>query len=462
MKKEECPKNRIDRLKHHTRRLSIKEGIFWSARRSFGDLYIAPFAIMIGTLNPLVVIINSLFSLSSISQLIGSKLLEKFKRKAILTKAVLIDSFGWFLMALIGFFYYKGILINLLPYFILVDLSLILFSSGIGNPAWFSLMGDVVDKKFRGRWFSKRNTILSFSIIVLTIFASLILESFKNYGKETIGFIFLFLIAGIARFISSRLLKKHYDKKLKIKNQRKNKKFRQLFNELKNSNLGKFILFRGMFSISVGITVPIVSIYLLRYLKLDYLTYIAIILSGTLFSIFSLNLWGKMADKFGNYKIIAITTFLIPITPLLWIVSSSPIYLFFVPAILGGTTWSAFVLASGNFLYDNTNREKRAKAFSYFGLFVGIGSFIGGLIAAYLMNVINTSWIKPIYLIFLIGFFARIVVVAFWIPKLKEIKKKENLKKFKDFSNTILHEAKPTLVEDMHEIFAIKEYLEEK
>jgi len=197
-------------------------------------------------------------------------------------------------------------------------------------------------------------------------------------------------------------------------------------------------------------------------LKLDYITYIAIILSGTFFSILSLNLWGKIADKFGNYNVIAITTLLIPLTPLLWILSPSPIYLFFVPAILGGTTWSAFVLASGNFLYDNTNREKRAKAVSYFGLFVGIGSFIGGLIAAYLIDVINTTWIKPIYLIFLIGSLARMVVVAFWIPRLKEIKKKENLRRFKDFEHIILHEAKPTLIEDVHEISAIKDYLKEK
>ena len=52
-------------------------------------------------------------------------------------------------------------------------------------------------------------------------------------------------------------------------------------------------------------------------------------------------------------------------------------------------------------------------------------------------------------------------VVGFWIPRLKEIKKEKSLEKFKDFEHLILREARPTLIEDIHEISAIKDYLKE-
>jgi MFS family permease len=185
-------------------------------------------------------------------------------------------------------------------------------------------------------------------------------------------------------------------------------------------------------------------------------------MSETLFSILTLNLWGKIADKYGNYKVIALTTILIPLTPLLWIISTNKIYLFLVPALIGGTSWTAFLMVSGNFIYDNIGKEKRGKAISNFNLFLGIGAFIGGMIGAILIETINTTWIEPIYLIFIIGAIARLIIVSFWIPKIKEIKHKRKLKNLKELEKTLLKETKPTIKEDLHEIMRIKSYIKER
>ena len=46
--------------------------------------------------------------------------------------------------------------------------------------------------------------------------------------------------------------------------------------------------------------------------------------------------------------------------------------------------------------------------------------------------------------------------------KLREIKNKRKFKNIENFKDIILKEAKPTIVEDMHEIAAIKDYIVEK
>jgi len=448
----------IEELKAKTRRLSIKEGIFWTFRQAFGDHYIAPFAIAIGSSSPMVALINAMWNMSFVTQIFGVKILNQFSRKKIVSVSVLINALGFLLMALIGFLYLKNIYTEILPLLILIDLFIVLSSMGIGHPAWFSWMGEVVSPKYRGRWWAKRSTILTFMSIVLTIIASFLLEFLKKNNLEIIGFISFFLLAFLTRAYCVRILKKQYEPKTK---KQKQFKIRAFFKELKKTNFGKFIIFRGIFSISVGMTSPLIAIYLLRNLGFNYPTYIIIALAGMIFSMFTLNLWGKLADKYGNYRVIAIATMFIPLTPILWILSSSKIYLFLIPGIIGGISWYGFMLASTNFVYDNNPKGKRAQAVGLMNLFIGVGAIIGGLISAGLLKFLNTSWIEPIILIFLIGALARMIAVFFFIPRLREIKHKQKFKGFKALEHLVVKEIKPTLIEDAHEISSIKDYITE-
>ena len=447
-------------LKHRTRRLSIKEGILWSGRASLGDYFVAPFAVFVNMSTPLIAILNSLWSLGPIAQLFGSKKIGKTSRKSILTKTMLIDALGWFVLALIAFLYLKDIGMTFLPYLIILDIATILLSCGYGHPSWFSWMGDVVDAKYRGRWFSKRSTIISFTTIIFAISASFYVEHAKEIGKTNIAFIILFLLAFLFRLYSMFTIRRHYEPELKIGKEKKIP-VKKIIEEYKKTNLGKFTIFRGILALIIGLTSPLISIYLLRYLGLDYVTYMAIYLSGTLFSVITLNLWGKIADKYGNYRVIALTTIIIPFTPILWILSSSPLYLFIVPAILGGTAWSAFIMASGNFIYDNTTKKTRGRSISYFNFLTAVGGLVGGLISSLLIDVIHTTWIEPIPLIFISGSILRMFIIGYWVPKLKEIKKKNPLNGLKDIENIILREVRPTITEDFHEIGSIGKYLKE-
>jgi len=453
-------KEEIKELKHHTRRLSIKEGIFWTIRNSFADNYISPFAIALGTQSYLVALLNSVWNLGPASQLIGSKLIGKTKRKSVIKKTIFLESIAWLFIALTGIFYLKNIYLEFLPILIILGLAIMVFANGLGHPSWFSLMGDVVDPKYRGRWWSKRTTIISFTTIIFSIIASLILNYFKNVNKEIIGFILLFVIAALTRFYCIGLINRHYEPQLKIKKEEKFSLIKLI--KSKDSNFKNFILFRGMFAFAIGLTSPLISIYLLRYLSLDYITFIIIYLSGTFFSIITLNLWGKISDRYGNYKVLALTTLIIPLTPILWIISSNTLYLFLIPALIGGTAWSAFIMAANNFVYDNIDKKKRGKASAYYNFFIGIGALIGGIVSSILIGTLNTKWIEPIYLIFIIGTLARMIVVGFWIPKLREIKRKQKLHNLKELEKVFLNEAKPTLEEDFHEILTIREYLKER
>ena len=447
-------------LKHHSRRISIKEGIFWSIRVSFGDKFVAPFAIAAGMSDAFVAILNSIWQLNPVGQIFGSKRINKDNKKKFLTSSFAFESLGWFMVFVTSLLYLLNFSTNFITISLAISMLIVVLAAGAEYPAWFSLMGDVVDTKFRGRWWGKRATIISFTTIIFSIISAFTLNFFEANNLKLMGFVFFFFIAFVSRTISMILMRKLLDKKTKVDN--KNNSIKTFLKELTKTNFGKFTLYRGIFGIAMGITASLVPIYLLRNLGLGYVPYILITLSGTIFSVITLNLWGKLADSFGNYKIIAITSMLIPFTPLLYILSSNPFYLFIFPGLIGGTSWTAFVLVSKNFIYDNVKKENIGKYVSYYNLFLGFGTFVGGMIGSVLITLIKTTWIQPMVLIFIIGTILRIIIALFWVPKIHETRIKSKASTKMKFENIFIREIKPTMVEDLHDLEAIPKYLKEK
>jgi MFS family permease len=268
----------------------------------------------------------------------------------------------------------------------------------------------------------------------------------------------VFKKALVCRFGSWKIFKKQYEPKIKLKKSYYFSFTAFLINGRK-TNFGKFTIFRALFTFASSIASPLFVVYLLRYLGFNYSTYMVIILAGTIFSLLVMELWGKMADKYGNYRVLIITSILIPLIPILWIVSPSPIYLIFVPTLISGISWAGFNLASGNFIYDNVSQERRGLAVSYFNMLHGIGLFLGAGLGAILIRYLSVSFIQPILLIFIISGIARMLVVGVFIPHLREIRKAEKFEGKKAFRNIVYKQFRHTLAEEAHEIVSLKKYL---
>jgi len=448
----------IKELKHQARRHSIREGMFASARMSFGDRFIHPFAIAINTNNPLVALLTSISGfLGPLSQLFSSQWFEKYSRKKMILLFVFIEALMWLPFIVIAILFSKGILVSILPVLLLLSFAIYIIMANAGHPHWFSWMGDIVDKEYRGRWFSKRNLLMGFTSVILAIFASIFLDYFKKIDLAMTGFVILFSLALISRFMSWIFFKKQYEPKLRFKEENYFS-FWEFVKKAPKNNFGKFAIFRALYAFAGTISGAVWAIYLLRYLGFNYSTYMIILVSEIIFSLILVELWGKLADKYGNYKVLIITTFLLPITPILWILHPSPIYLIFVPALIGGIAWGGFALATSNFIYDNVGKQKRSLAVSYYTMLWGIGVSIGAIVAALLIKYLPTIIFESIILIFIIGSITRMIAVSWWVPKLREVRKtkKVDMKKLK---KTIIKEIKPTLIEEAHEISSIGHYL---
>jgi MFS family permease len=461
MPKKEVSKDslRVKALKHSARRHSIKEGIFASAKTAFGDHYLSPFAIAINSSSSLVAMLSSVSGLlGPLTQMFSSRLMRKYPRKKIILRAIIGESTMFLPFAAIAILFYKGIITSFLPLLLLLVFSLYIIFANITAPAWFSWMGDIVDEQYRGRWFSKRSLILGFVSITLALLVSFFLNFLKEKKIVMFGFMGLFFLAFIARIASGRVVKKQYEPKIKIKKE-DYFSFWDFLKKASKTNFGKFAIFRAFFAFACSVSAPLLAVYLLRNLKFDYVTYMIVVLSASIYSLIALGMWGRLSDRYGNYRMLEITAMLIPLIPILWILSPSPLYMIFIPAIIDGIMWAGFDLSTSNFIYDNVSSKKRGFAVSYYNMLNGLGVFLGAGLGALLIKIINIKNIEPIFIIFIFSGVLRMIVVSFWLPKIREIRKTGDIKGRKALKEIIFKEIKPTILEEVHQIRSIKQYL---
>ncbi len=456
MVKKEGKEKRIQKLKKESRRYNIKEGIFNAGKDSLGTEYVSPFAIAINSSDSLVAMLSSLPGiLGPLSQIAGSRRIGKVSRKKIVTRAILLESLVWVLFVGICFLFMNNLLVFYLPFLVLALFSM---HSILGNflyPAWFSWTGDLIDESHRGRWFSKRSLLLGVVSLVLVVSSAFFLDFLKSNGRTIEGFVVLFSLAFILRILSYRSLKKAYEPEFKIK-KGDYFSFWQFLKKAPETNFGKFAIYRALISFSSAVSSSLLAVYLLRNIGFGYTSYMVIIYAGTFFSLLCLELWGKIADRYGNYFVICITSLFIPVIPILWILHPSFVYLLIAPSLVEGITWAGFNLATGNFVYDNVRTEKRGLAVSYYNMLRGIGIFLGAGLSAILIAYLKISSFEPIVAIFFLGAALRMLVVFFFLNKVKETKSIRKNKGY--FKEIILKQAKPALVGEVHDIISIKEY----
>ena len=115
-----------------------------------GEAYIIPYALALNASNFQIGFMTSFVGLfSALSQIFGSKLVYKHKRKKIIVPAVFFQATSWILIVLLTLLAIKGYVSVYAPIILVVLYSLYGISGGLGGPAWFSLMGDLVHEKKR-------------------------------------------------------------------------------------------------------------------------------------------------------------------------------------------------------------------------------------------------------------------------------------------------------------------------
>ena len=231
-------------------KFSFLDGIFASCMVGMTTDYITPYALALKATNSQIGILSAIPNLaSSLVQLKSADLTEKLKsRRKIINLFVFLHTL-------------MGLPIILIPYlfkaqpvlFLIIFIALFTSFNAFAGPAWSSLMSDHVPYKSRGRYFGWRSRIFGIVIISSAFLAGFTLHLFKQNILK--GFLVIFSIAFVSRFISWYFLTRMYEPPFKVKKEAYFSFF-DFIKRIRESNFAKFVIFAASLNFCVNLAAP--------------------------------------------------------------------------------------------------------------------------------------------------------------------------------------------------------------
>ncbi len=377
--------------------------------------YITPFALALKATTAQIGMLASIPNfLNAVSQLAAPALVDKAgSRKAVILPLVFLHAVMWLPILLIPFVM-PGEKIWWLISFITIST----VAGSMAGPAWGSMMADLVPERIRGRYFASRGRIISLITLIASFVAGGILQLL--HSNVFLGFVFLFGGAMAARLGSFFFLTRQYEPPLVSFRSRREHLF-DVVRTMGSTNLGRFTIFVALVSFMTNLASPFFSVYMLRDLQFNYLTYMIVTSIGSLTSLVFLTYWGRRADRAGNIRVIQITAVLIPFIPFLWLISKQP-YVLVLAETFSSFAWAGFNLAAVNFVYDAARPESRTEYIAVFnamnGLAVSLGALLGGFLAPRLPQLLGFSLLS----LFTLSGLLRAIVVAVFFRTFREVR----------------------------------------
>ena len=394
---------------------SVLDGSAFAAMFGLTQNYITPFALALKATTAQIGLLSSIPSLMmALSQLSAPRLAEKAgSRKALILPVVFLHAIMWLPILLVPF---------LMPgqkiWWLILFVTLSTVLGAMANPAWASMMADLVPERIRGRYFAARGRIASLVTLVFSFAAGGILQIFR--GNIFLGFGLLFGAAVVFRLASFYFLARQYEvPQAKTNGQRV--RLSDLARQLTSSNLGRFTIFFALVSFSTNLAGPFFSVYMLRDLQFSYISYVIITSMGSLTALVFLTYWGRRADRAGNVRIIQITSVLVPFVPLLWLISKQ-VYVIAVVETFASFAWAGFNLASVNFVYDAAPPESRTQHIAIFNALNGVAVCLGALPGGFMASRLPPLFGFKLLTLFAISGVLRLAVVAFFSRNVVEVR----------------------------------------
>lgn len=258
------------------------------------------------------------------------------------------------------------------------------------GPAWNAWMGNVVPKRLRLSFFSRRSRITQGAVLSGLVVGGVLLHLTAHSTFPLSIFAVLFLFASICRFLSAIFLALQTD----------DAPYHNVNRELHEAERSKVFIERSVYflflyfflnQITVQISAPFSTPYMLKQLELGYGYYMVLIGAALFARILTYTYVPKLVQKHGATFLVVMSAVGIMPLPALWTLGSSFEYLFCVQ-LLAGFMWGCHELGMFLVLLDKYPAEKRSMVLTNVNFCNSIGMFFGSLVGAHILRSGNLSF----------------------------------------------------------------------
>jgi MFS family permease len=389
-------------------KLLMTEGSCWAVFDNLTTPFIIPLALVLGATNTLVGLIAAMQYLAvMVSQAPGALLADRYPKRRMIAAIFAGTGRLLWIFAIAAILLIKNDTIS----WLVVFLFLFWFTASLADPAWTSLMGDVVPEKKRGRFFGKRNAIIGVGGMAAMFCAGKFLDLFPK--GSTVGFAVIFAIAIAFGMLSIYFISKIREPRMKPHVHRL-RDFLDIGSDFK-----KFTKIMIFFNFGYMFASPFFTVFALKNLGIDYTLFVTFTMVSAFTTIISQPYWGKILDIFGDKPVSVVCMAGTSLVPLFTLFLTPQNFYWIIPInMISGFAWAGQNLAAYNLLLDFSDRKKRAMQVADYNMLVAIpliiAPMVGGLVADYGFLILS-----GLPLVFAIAFVLRLLA-AYFMAGLRE------------------------------------------
>ncbi len=384
---------------------------------------------MLGANSMTLGVISAIPVAASALQIFASYILERLQnRRTLFLVFGLLHRLSWLLIGLIPIFLpVEQQALRLIALMVLLGIS----ASGASflNVSFYSLIGDLVPMRIRGRYFSARQAVSLLAGILAGLFVSWLMDTVKADIAYTIVLIIasIFGTADVCCFFFVK-----WPPMAKPKG--KGEGFMTMLRAVVSDK--KYMQIVGYFTLwlfAVNIMAPFTNVYLLEYVGMTF-TEITLInqIIPNIATVFVIAWWGRQMDRFGNQPIVQTAGLYCMILPLAY-VFMGPRAFFILPIanVFSGMAWPASDLGQQNMYLERAPQHNRSMYVAVFFactqlLGTALSNFIGGVLMSGPLHVLEDlklsllgfSMTRYSY-IFIISSILRMICVLLLLPHLR-------------------------------------------
>jgi MFS family permease len=277
------------------------------------------------------------------------------------------------------------------------------------NPAWTSMVADLVPTSARAKHFGNRNVAIIAASIVAAPIAGKIVKSLSGIAAfPHLGFQAIFFLSFAVGMLSTATFSRIPDASVSESSSVKPKGF-PLRALLADRRFAGLALSAFVWNMALQASAPFFNVYLVSRLGASVAMVGILTAVSSVTTMFGQLAFGRITDKKGDIFVQVLTGLLIPLLPLSWILVSSPGQVAFIN-IASGILWAGYNLASFNILLKLTPDDHRPEATATYQTLVMASSVIGPLAGGALADSIGY---KAVFAVSGIGrFLATLVFIA--------------------------------------------------
>jgi len=358
------------------------------------NAFLSVFVIRLGGSDTHVGLLSSLPALVTIlASIPGSRVVEREREPlSVLVTTAVLHRFGYLAVALVPFFFATN-----RADVVVILVALLTIPAAIANVAFTTMFGHAVAIENRPRVVSIRNVWIGITSTTVALLGGKFLDLIQFPFNYQILFAFGFVAAMMSAYYLARIRLPATSKTATPRASESPRGVRDFIARLRacrgytRFTVASFVVHWGLF-----FTVPLYSIYWVRYLHATDGWVGLINMVGSATTILFYPLWGRWSARHGNRPVLIATTAGVAMYPFFTAFAPSVEWILFV-SFWGGVFSSGQALAFFNGLLEVSPEQNRASYIGAYNTLVNIAAFVSPLVATSLTEIFG------IYAMLLVG-----------------------------------------------------------